>query len=132
PHFASKVAVGFAAVVFFRDPPRRLSFAAVLRIASSISRYFVRSAFFVTRWAWAGGGVVFFGTPPTFAPARLVLPPVVPACRIVDEGIDPIPVRIPAMRNIDFSEGDRDVAVRVRGLIVPQGKLGTVQLNRHI
>jgi hypothetical protein len=49
-----------------------------------------------------------------------------PAGRVVDEGIEAIPERIPAMKNIGFWEGDGDVAVRMRGPIVLQGKLGTV------
>src|SRR6516164_9424685 len=56
----------------------------------------------------------------------------VPAGRVIDEGIDPIPVRIPAMQNVGFREGDGDVAVRMRGPIVLQGKLGTVQVDRHV
>ena len=56
----------------------------------------------------------------------------VPAGRVVDEGIDAIPERIPAMKNIGFGEGDGDVAVRMREPIVLQGKLGTVQVDRHV
>src|SRR5436190_14977866 len=63
--------------------------------------------------------------------SRLDHPVDIPAGRVVDEGIDAIPIGIPAMKNIGFWEGDGDVAVRMRGPIVLQGKLGTVQVDRH-
>src|SRR6516162_2843747 len=63
---------------------------------------------------------------------RLDHPVDVPAGRVVDEGIDAIPVRIPTSNNIRFREGDGDVAIRMSGPIVLQGKLGTVQVDRHI
>src|SRR5262249_49718644 len=60
---------------------------------------------------------------------RLDHPVDVPAGRVVDEGIDAIPVRIPTMKNIGFRKGDGDVAIRMSGPIVLQGKLGTVQVD---
>src|SRR5262245_39574181 len=63
---------------------------------------------------------------------RLDHPVDVTAGRVVDEGIDAVPVRITAMKNVGFWEGDGDVAVRMRGPIVLQGKFGTVQVNRLV
>src|SRR5262249_19215716 len=64
--------------------------------------------------------------------SRLDYPLDVPPCRRVDEGIDAIPVRIATMKNISFREGDGDVAIGMRVPIVLQGKLGMVQVDRHV
>src|SRR5262249_57319196 len=101
---------------------------------------------------FAGGNFVFFGQPRLVPPGlaragnddHLVLyggnirlgrfdhPVDVPAGRVVDEGIDAIPVRIPTMKYVGFREGDGDVAVRMRGPIVLQGELGTVQVDGQV
>src|SRR5262249_62213601 len=101
------------------------------RTAPSMSRFPVSSLFFLTGGPWRGMTLVLSVRATTFAWA-FDHPVDVPAGRVVDEGIDAIPVRIPTMKNIGFREGDGDVAIRMRGPIVLQGKFGTVQVNRHV
>src|SRR5262245_7317334 len=84
------------------------------------------------RWAMAGNddGLVRYGG--NIRLNRLDHPVNAPAGRVVDKGIDAIPVRIPTMKNIGFREGDGDVAVRMCGPIILQGKFGTVQVDGHV
>lgn len=54
----------------------------------------------------------------------------IPAGRVVDEGIDTVPVRISTMENVGFGDRYGYVAVRVRGTIMFQLKYGAVQGQR--
>src|SRR5215813_15275220 len=131
PHFASKLAVGFSAIVSDSDRPCCLSLPTFSRIATSISRY-SPSSFSAHRRAMTGNdeGLVRYGG--NIRLSRLDHPVDAAAGRVVDKGIDAIPVRIPTMKNIGFSEADGDVAVRMCGPVILQSKFGTVQVDSHV
>jgi hypothetical protein len=50
----------------------------------------------------------------------------------LDERIDPIPVRIAAMKNIGLRDGDGYIAVRVRWTVMFEMERGAIQGERHL
>src|SRR5262249_26053118 len=40
------------------------------------------------------------------------------ACRVVDEGIEAVPEGVTGVKNVGLGEGNRDVAVRMRGTVI--------------
>jgi hypothetical protein len=65
----------------------------------------------------------------TFASAGLDHPVDVSAGRVVDEGIDAVPVGVASVKDIRLGESDRYVTVGVRRIVMFQSERGIVQLQ---